>query len=255
MTRRRPRWTIPNNRLGVWGIGFGFAASLVLAACSDAAVSVDNKLSHITEQSPTPVQTPPAMPVPVLLSYQADKDPFANPYRTGATVDNQNGDTASDNLGKKTDKNTDKSTHDGDNKSTGDNANNTDKSSNQPNADQKSNATPSTAQQPDAPSMPAVHGKLMQIDTARRRQPLEQYELASLRYQGSIADDNRFVALVISPDGLVHRVAIGQYMGKNHGQITHIDARNIRLTEAVMAADGRYYQHETTLHFIDKSLK
>ena len=38
------------------------------------------------------------------------------------------------------------------------------------------------------------------IDTNRVREPLESYELSSLRYHGRIFDDIRLVALIMSPD-------------------------------------------------------
>lgn len=95
------------------------------------------------------------------------------------------------------------------------------------------------------------------IDTNRVREPLvreplESYELSSLRYHGRIFDDIRLVALIMSPDGIVHRVSTGQYLGKNHGKITHIDSRTIHLIEAVADTQGGYYRRDVNIHFIHK---
>lgn len=85
-------------------------------------------------------------------------------------------------------------------------------------------------------------------DLERKREYLESYELAELVDKGRVAlIDGQMHALILAPDGLTHTVSIGSYMGKNHGQITDITSKHIKLEEIVPNAQLGFVKKETIL--------
>ena len=71
-------------------------------------------------------------------------------------------------------------------------------------------------------------------DPNRIREELEKYSLASLKMLGTLhMQDGNLWALVKAPDGVVHRVKTGNYLGSDHGRITAITEQRIQLIEIV----------------------
>lgn len=73
-------------------------------------------------------------------------------------------------------------------------------------------------------------------DPDRPREELEKYDLGALKMVGTfqnINTDDTLWALVRAPDGIVHRVREGNFMGSNHGQIANITEQRIDLSEIV----------------------
>ena len=73
----------------------------------------------------------------------------------------------------------------------------------------------------------------LQPDMERRRENLENFALESLKMVGSLQQDEKVFALINSPDGTLHRVSIGNYLGKDFGQIAGISESEITLKEIV----------------------
>lgn len=73
-------------------------------------------------------------------------------------------------------------------------------------------------------------------DPLRRKEELEQYSLDSLRMVGTVEKDEVMWALVSIKDGTLFRVRAGNYLGRNHGQVTRITDEKIELTEII--SDG-----------------
>jgi type IV pilus assembly protein PilP len=73
-------------------------------------------------------------------------------------------------------------------------------------------------------------------DLQRPREYLERFELDTLVMVGTFAKEASEWALVKDPDGVVHRVAVGNYMGKNHGKVSGISNDEVQLSEFI--ADG-----------------
>ena len=53
--------------------------------------------------------------------------------------------------------------------------------------------------------------------------------------------------LVETKEGTIHRVKAGNYMGQNHGKITHITEDKIELTEIVPNGTGGYSERQASL--------
>jgi type IV pilus assembly protein PilP len=73
-------------------------------------------------------------------------------------------------------------------------------------------------------------------DLQRTREYLERFELDTLTMVGTFSKESSDWALIRDPDGVVHRVSVGNYMGKNHGKVSKIDPDEVDLSEFI--ADG-----------------
>lgn len=81
-------------------------------------------------------------------------------------------------------------------------------------------------------------------DPQRPRQLLEHYSLKQLAMAGSIVDiQGQIVALVQTPDHLVHRVRLGMYMGKHEGKVTRITPHAITLQTVGPNGRGGWTSH------------
>ncbi len=68
----------------------------------------------------------------------------------------------------------------------------------------------------------------------RRREPLEAYDISELELVGTLTVGGQPSALVRSPEGQVHRLRAGSYLGTDHGRIVGITESSILLVELVM---------------------
>lgn len=84
-------------------------------------------------------------------------------------------------------------------------------------------------------------------DLNRTREPLEEYPLDALRMQGIIETPKVVYALVKAPDGVIHRVAVGNHLGQNYGQIRAIAESEITLAEIVPDGFGGWISRPATL--------
>ena len=71
----------------------------------------------------------------------------------------------------------------------------------------------------------------------RNHEELERYALDSLRMVGTLEQQKEQWGLIRDPDGVIHRVKTGNFMGQNHGKILEVSERRIHLMEKV--PDGR----------------
>ena len=88
-------------------------------------------------------------------------------------------------------------------------------------------------------------------DLDRPREYLERFELDTLAMVGTFAQGDANWALVRDPDGVVHRVSLDQYMGKNHGRIIRIGPAMITLSEFITDGAGGWLEREASLALED----
>ncbi len=82
------------------------------------------------------------------------------------------------------------------------------------------------------------------------RQPLEYVAITSLRMIGHIDKDGRRWALLESDQGSVHRVTVGEYIGKNYGKITSISPTSIELLEIVPNGPRAWVERPRTISLV-----
>lgn len=84
-------------------------------------------------------------------------------------------------------------------------------------------------------------------DPLRSKEPLEAFSLDSLRMVGTLEQHGTRWALIMTPDGMLHRVQPGQYLGRNDGKIIRIDPTALVLTEIVEKAPGEWEQRQASM--------
>jgi len=90
-------------------------------------------------------------------------------------------------------------------------------------------------------------GSGIRPDTTRRKEDLEAFPLEVLKMVGTVVMKSNLWGLVKADDGSIHRVQVGNYMGKNYGKIIHITADEIELMEIVPDKPGKWREQQTSL--------
>ena len=86
----------------------------------------------------------------------------------------------------------------------------------------------------------------------RNREELEQYELDSLRMVGTLDNADENWAIISDPDRTVHRVKVGNYMGRNIGKIINIFEDRIELREIVQDSNGRWDERQASIVLVEE---
>ena len=87
-------------------------------------------------------------------------------------------------------------------------------------------------------------------DLNRRREPLEAFPLDQLRMVGTLERGGERFALVRA-ERTLYRVAKGNYLGQNFGQITEISEAGVKLKETVQDGAGSWAERPASLLLID----
>lgn len=88
-------------------------------------------------------------------------------------------------------------------------------------------------------------------DQGRRRGPLEVFPLDSLKMVGTLSRGNQTWAIIQAPDGTVHRVQVGDFIGQYSGKISKISEAKINVTEQVQGTLGDWVEREANLAIAD----
>ena len=81
--------------------------------------------------------------------------------------------------------------------------------------------------------------QISEIDV-RLKEELERFELDSLRMVGTLNDEYHQWGLILDPEGLVHQVRPGDYIGRNTGKILYILENRVELRELVQYEDEEW---------------
>lgn len=93
----------------------------------------------------------------------------------------------------------------------------------------------------------AVLSQDVEPDFERQREPLENQALSEMAMVGMMQRSGVFEALIEDSFGEVHRVGIGNYLGRNHGQIQSISDRQLNIIEIVPSGNGGWVERPQTL--------
>ncbi|CAK7046021.1 hypothetical protein CUZ56_00881 [Saezia sanguinis] len=88
-----------------------------------------------------------------------------------------------------------------------------------------------------------------EVTDKRDPEPLESVPLEAITMVGSMSmpQTNQDVAL-LSVDGFIHQVKVGNYIGMNYGKILRITETTIDLREWVKTGQGEWIERPVTLH-------
>jgi type IV pilus assembly protein PilP len=84
-------------------------------------------------------------------------------------------------------------------------------------------------------------------DFERPKEYLERYELDTLSMVGTFSKAESDWALVRDPEGVIHRVPIGDYIGKNHGRVVEISDAQLSLSELISDGAGGWLVREASI--------
>ncbi len=84
-------------------------------------------------------------------------------------------------------------------------------------------------------------------DLQRTREYLERFELDTLTMVGTFYKESNEWALIRDPDGVVHRVAVGNYLGKNHGKVGRIAEDEVQLSEFIPDGGGGWLVRDAAM--------
>ena len=86
-------------------------------------------------------------------------------------------------------------------------------------------------------------------DLTRPKEALEEYPLDALTMVGTLEKDKTRWAIITvsSAGGEVHRVKVGNHLGRNYGMITEIKEDQIALVELVRSSLGDWVEREATI--------
>jgi type IV pilus assembly protein PilP len=88
-------------------------------------------------------------------------------------------------------------------------------------------------------------------DPNRRKQPLEDFPLDALKMVGTLSQGKQAWAVVQAPDGTVHRVKVGDYLGQNSGQIIKVTEEKVDLVEVIQGPMGDWIDREANLSLLE----
>lgn len=92
---------------------------------------------------------------------------------------------------------------------------------------------------------------LNEPDLDRHHEMLEEYPLESLKMVGYFQMGKVSYAVVRAPDGRIHNVRAGNFMGQNFGQITSITESTIKLREMVQDGSGDWSERQSALQLVE----
>jgi len=84
-------------------------------------------------------------------------------------------------------------------------------------------------------------------DFERPKEYLERYELDTLSMVGTFKKGKFYWVLIRDPEGVVHRVSMGDYMGKNHGHVVQISDTQVSLSELISDGAGGWLVREASI--------
>ena len=76
---------------------------------------------------------------------------------------------------------------------------------------------------------------------------LENFELDGLRMVGVLENTDNTWGIVRDQEGVVHRVATGNYVGRNYGKVTNVQDDRIDIREITKDSQGRWEERAAAL--------
>lgn len=91
-----------------------------------------------------------------------------------------------------------------------------------------------------------------ELDADRPRQFLEGFDLEQFEMVGTLSSEVQANAL-LRVNGVIHRLKVGDYLGRNNGQIASIQAQQIEVFELISDGRGGWLERSLTIPLKQKS--
>ncbi|KAB8063773.1 hypothetical protein GCN75_16060 [Janthinobacterium violaceinigrum] len=95
-------------------------------------------------------------------------------------------------------------------------------------------------------SAPGQRSSVAGPDPRRVREPLESVPLPAISMVGSVQQAGRLSALLLAGQR-VYRVAVGQYLGPDHGLVTQVSEQALQYRELLQDAGGGWRERRGSL--------
>jgi len=95
------------------------------------------------------------------------------------------------------------------------------------------------------------HPGLNQPDMERHKEALEEFPLDSLKMVGFLYQGKVGYAIIRSPDGKLHRIKAGNYLGQNFGQITEVTDTETKIKETVQDSAGDWSERISSVQLLE----
>lgn len=96
--------------------------------------------------------------------------------------------------------------------------------------------------------VPEAETKAVAPDLTRPKEYLEQYNIEALKMVGTISrPGGPLEALISDSDGGVHRVRVGNYMGKNFGRVATVEGTRVSVMEIVPDGHDGWVERPRTI--------
>ena len=86
----------------------------------------------------------------------------------------------------------------------------------------------------------------------RNKEELEEFELDSLRMVGTMDNGENNWGIIQGPDGTVHRIKVGNYMGRNTGKVLNVFEDRIEIREIVKNGQGRWEERQAAIALVEQ---
>ena len=97
------------------------------------------------------------------------------------------------------------------------------------------------------PVSPLSGQRVGRPDLERVKEPLELFDLPSLEMVGSLGKVGKLWGLINDPTGAVSRVAVGDRIGKNFGQISEVSQSKLVLVEKIPNDQGIWFSQSRSI--------
>lgn len=104
---------------------------------------------------------------------------------------------------------------------------------------------------PRKPDMHSGRGGINQPDLERPKEALEEFPLENIKMVGYLFQNKIGYAVVRAPDGKLHRVKAGNYIGLNFGLIKEVNETEMTIKEAVQDSAGDWSDRVSSLQLIE----
>ncbi|MBI1887864.1 MAG: pilus assembly protein PilP [Nitrosomonadales bacterium] len=104
---------------------------------------------------------------------------------------------------------------------------------------------------PRKPDLRSGRGGINQPDLERPKEALEEFPLENLKMVGYLFQNKIGYAVIRAPDGKLHRIKAGNYIGLNFGLIKEITETEVIVKEVVQDSAGDWSDRVSSLQLLE----
>lgn len=101
---------------------------------------------------------------------------------------------------------------------------------------------------------PQAQGRRLDIapDANRQREVLERFNFEGLSMVGTLSRNGRLWALIDDGEGGIHRITVGNFLGRNYGRVVKASASQVDVLEIVPDGTNGWIERPRVLSLVEK---